>query len=121
MTSLGALADGGARAVHGGEAAADHHDALAGVAGIGQAEGRDAQVLEAVEHPLGVLARHAQLVGVVAADGDADGVEAAVLEVVEVKSRPSAALETSFTPRSQADWYSPSSTSTLGSRYCGMP
>ena len=80
---LGALADRGARAVHRGEAAADDHDPLAGVARIGQAERRDAQVLEAVEHALGVLARDAQLVRVVAADGDADGIEALVLEVVD--------------------------------------
>ena len=59
------------------------HDALAGVARVGQAERRDAQVLEAVEHAVGVLAGDAQLVRVVAADGDADGVEALVLEVVE--------------------------------------
>ena len=80
---LGALADRGARAVHRGEAAADDHDARAGVARIGQAEGRDAQVLEAVEHAVGVLAGDAQLVGVVAADGHADRIEALVLEVVD--------------------------------------
>ena len=78
-----ALADRGARAVHRGEAAADDDDARALVARIGQAEGGDAQVLEAVEHAVGVLAGDAQLVGVVAADGDADRVEALVLEVVD--------------------------------------
>ena len=78
---LGALADRGAGAVHGREAAADDHDPLARMARVGQAERRDAQVLEAVEHALGVLAGDAQLVGVVAADGHADGVEALVLEV----------------------------------------
>ncbi len=51
--------------------------------GIGQAEGRDAQVLQAVQHALGILARDAQLVGVVAADGHADGIEALVLEVAD--------------------------------------
>ena len=38
-----------------------------------------------------------------------------------VKSLPSSALVTSLTPRSQAAWYSASSTSTLGRRYWGMP
>ena len=80
---LGALADRGARAVHGGEAAADDHDPRARVARVGQAERRDAQVLEAVEHAVGVLAGDAQLVRLVAADGDADRVEALVLQVVE--------------------------------------
>ena len=78
-----ALADRGARAVHRGEAAADDDDALASVVGIGQAEGGDAQVLEAVDDALGILARDAQLVGVVAADGHEDGVVALVLKVVE--------------------------------------
>ena len=87
-----ALADRGARAVHRGEAAADDHDALALVARVGQAERGDAQVLEAVEHAVGVLAGHAQLVRVVAADGDADRVEALVLEVVEGEVRPSSAF-----------------------------
>ena len=54
-----------------------------GVARVGQAEGGDAQVLEAVEDAVGVLAGDAQLVGVVAADGHADRVEALVLEVVD--------------------------------------
>ena len=72
----GALADRGPRAVHRGEAAADDDDALALVLGVGQAEGRGAQVLEAVEDLRRVLARDAQLVGVVAADGDDDRVEA---------------------------------------------
>ena len=67
----GALADGGARAVHGGEAAADDDDALAGVARVRQAERGDAQVLQAVEDAVRVLARDAQLVRVVAADRDA--------------------------------------------------
>ena len=79
----GALAHRGAGAVHRGEAAADDHDARAGVARVGQAERGDAQVLQAVEDALGVLAGDAQLVGVVAADGHADGVEALVLEVVD--------------------------------------
>ena len=47
----GALADRRPRAVHRGEAAADDHDALAGVVRVGQAERRGAQVLEAVEAP----------------------------------------------------------------------
>ena len=56
---------------------------LPDMARVGQAERGDAQVLEAVEHAVGVLAGHAQLVGLVAADGDADGIEALVLQVVE--------------------------------------
>ena len=79
----GALADRGAGAVHGGEATTDDHDPRTGVTGIGQAERGDAQVLEAVEDALGVLARDAQLVGVVAADGHAHGIEALVLEVAD--------------------------------------
>ena len=79
----GALADRGPRAVHRGEAAADDDDALAGVVRVGQAERGGAQVLEAVEHLGGVLARDAQLVGVVAADRDDDRVEALVGQVVE--------------------------------------
>ena len=100
---LGALADRRARAVHRGEAAADDDDALALMAGVRQAERGDAQVLEAVEHALRVLARDAQLVGLVAADGHADGVEALVLQVVEREVRPSAELHTILTPRSATD------------------
>ena len=117
----GALADRGAGAVHGGEAAADDDDALARVAGVGQAEGRDAQVLEAVEDAVGVLAGDAQLVGVVAADGHADGVEALVLQVVDGEVAAQLGVADERTPRSQRLWYSPSRTSTLGRRYCGMP
>ena len=80
---LGALADGGPRAVHRGEAAADDDDALALVARVRQAERRGAQVLEAVEDLGRVLARDAELVRVVAADRDDDRVEALVLQVVE--------------------------------------
>ena len=79
----GALADGRPRAVHRREAAADDDDPRALVARVGQAEGRGAQVLEAVDDAVGVLAGDAQLVGVVAADRDDDRVEALVLEVVE--------------------------------------
>ncbi len=78
-----ALAHGRARAVHRGEAAADDHDALALVVRVGQAERGDAQVLQAVDDAVGVLAGDAQLVGVVAADGHDDRVEALVLEVVD--------------------------------------
>ena len=85
---LGALADRRPRAVHRGEAAADDDDALAGVVRVGQAEGGGAQVLEAVEHLVGVLAGDAQLVRVVAADRDADRVEALVGRSSSVKSRP---------------------------------
>ena len=84
----GALADRGPRAVHRGEAAADDDDALALVVRVGQAERRGPQVLEAVEDPVGVLARDAQLVRVVAADRDDDRVEALVLEVVEREVPP---------------------------------
>ena len=80
---LGALADRRPRAVHRGEPAADHHDALADVVGVGQAERRRAQVLEPVDALGGVLARDAQLVRVVAADRDDDGIEALVGQVVE--------------------------------------
>ena len=76
---LRALADRRPRAVHRGEAAADDDDPLARVARVRQAERRGAQVLEAVEDAVGVLARDAQLVRVVAADGDDDRVEALVL------------------------------------------
>ena len=55
--------------------------------GIGQAERGDAQVLEAVDDAVGVLAGDAQLVGVVAADGDEHRVEALVLEVVDGEVR----------------------------------
>ena len=82
------LADRGAGAVHGCEAAAHDHDARALVTRIGQAEGRDAQVLEAVQHAVGVLAGDAQLVGVVAADGHHDRVEALVLEVADGEVAP---------------------------------
>ena len=70
-----ALAHRRAGAVHGREAAADDHDALAGVVRIGQAEGGDAQVLQAVEDAVRVLTRDAQLVRVVAADRDHHGVD----------------------------------------------
>src|SRR4029079_7399886 len=66
----GALADRRPRAVHRGEAAADHDDALPGVTRVRQAERRGPEVLEPVEDLVGLLARHAQLVGVVAADRD---------------------------------------------------
>ncbi len=79
----GALADRGPGAVHRGEAAADDHDPLAGVARILQPEGRRLEVFQAVEDALGVLVRNAQLVRVVAADRDQDGIEALALEVVE--------------------------------------
>ena len=78
-----ALAHGCARAVHGGEAAADDHDALALVIGVRQAERSDAQVLQAVDDAVGVLAGDAQLVGVVAADGHQHRVVALVLQVVD--------------------------------------
>ena len=116
-----ALADGGAGAVHRREAAADHHDARALVARVRQAERRDAQVLEAVEHALGVLAGDAQLVGVVAADGDADRVEALVLEVVEGEVAPERRPSHQLDAEPVIDSYSASRTSTLGRRYCGMP
>ena len=80
---LGALADRCPRAVHRGEAATDDHDPLADVTGVGQAERRGAQVLEAVEHLGRVLARDAQLVRVVAADRHDDRIEALVGQVVE--------------------------------------
>ena len=79
----GALPDRRARAVHRREAAADDDDARALVTRVGQSERRRAQVVEAVDHAVRVVARDAELVRVVAADRDADGVEALVLEVVE--------------------------------------
>ena len=85
-----ALADRRPRAVHRGEPAADDDDALAGVARVGQAERRGAQVLEAVEHLGRVLAGDAQLVRVVAADRDDDRVEALVGQVVEREVAPEA-------------------------------
>ena len=57
----GALPDRGARAVHRREAATDDDDARALVAGVGEAERRDAQVLEPVDDAVRVLARDAQL------------------------------------------------------------
>jgi hypothetical protein len=83
-----ALADGGAGAVHRGEAAADDDDPLPGVARIGQAEGGCLEVLEAVDDPLGVLVRDPELVRVVAADRDDHGVEALALEVVQGEVAP---------------------------------
>ena len=88
----GALADRRPRAVHRGEPAADDHDPLAGVVRVGQAEGRRAQVLEAVEHLRRVLARDAQLVGVVAADRDDDRIEALEHQVVEREVRAEAGV-----------------------------
>ena len=79
----GALADGGPGAVHRREAAADDNDALALVARVGQAQGGDAQVLEAVDHAVGVFVGNAELVGVVAADGDDGRIEALLLQVIE--------------------------------------
>ena len=90
--------------------------------GIRQAERRGAQVLEAVEDLVGVLAGDAQLVRVVAADRDDDRVEALVGQVVEgeVAAR-GPALQTILPPSRVTDSYSASRTSTLGRRYCGMP
>ena len=55
------------------------------VARVGQAERGDLEVLQAVDHAVGVLVGDAQLVRVVAADGHDDRVEALVLEVVEAE------------------------------------
>ena len=59
-----------------------------------------AQVLEAVEDAVGVLARDAQLVRVVAADRDEDRVVALVLEVVqaEVAAEPEPAADLAAEP-----------------------
>ena len=84
----GPLADRGADAVHRGEAATDRHDARAGVARIGQAEGGDLEVLQAVDDAVRILVRDPQHVRVVAPDGDHDRVEALVLEVVEAEVAP---------------------------------
>ena len=117
-----ALADRRPRAVHRGEAAADDDDALARVARVRQAERRGAQVLEAVEDLVGVLARDAQLVRVVAADRDDDRVEALVLEVVEREVAAEARrCRRSCRRAGSRDSYSASRTSTFGRRYCGMP
>ena len=53
------------------------------MARVRQPQRGGAQVLEAVEDAVGVLARDAQLVGVVAADGDDHRVEALVGQVIE--------------------------------------
>ena len=92
------------------------------MARVGQAERGDAQVLEAVEDAVGVLAGHAQLVRLVAADGDADRVEALVLQVVDGVVAAQLGVRDDLARRGRTtDWYSASSTSTLGRRYCGMP
>src|SRR5450759_3506002 len=82
---LGALADRGPPAVHGREAAADDNHAALLVARVGQAEGGDLQVLEAVDDPVGRVVGDVDLVGFVAAGGDNGGVEAVGLEVVQVE------------------------------------
>jgi len=82
---LRSLANRGTSAVHRREAAADDDDAAAGVARIGQADGGDLQVFQAVDDARGVLVGNAELVGVVAAGGDDRGVEAAPAQVVQAE------------------------------------
>ena len=84
---LGALADRGSPAVHGRESAADDHHAALLVARVGQAEGGDLEVLEAVDDPVGRVVGDVDLVGVVAAGGDDGGVEALRLQVVQAEVR----------------------------------
>ena len=93
----------------------------AGMPRVRQAERRDAQVLEAVEDAVGVLAGDAQLVGVVAADRHDDRVVALVLEVVEREVAAQGLVAHHLPPRPVTDSYSASRISTLGRRYCGMP
>ncbi len=89
-----ALADGGPRAVDGRESAADDDDASALQARNGNAARRVVEVLEGVDHAVGVLSGDAELVRLVAADADVDGVVLVddVAEV-EVAAEPHVRLE----------------------------
>src|SRR5664280_2056871 len=84
---LGALADRGSPAVHSREAAANDYHAALLVARVGQTEGGDPQVFEAVDDPVGRVVGDVDLVGFVAPGGDDGGVEAVGLEVVQVEVR----------------------------------
>ena len=116
----GALADAGARAVDGREAAADDDHPRVLQAADRHAAGRVVEVLERVDDAVGVLAGDAQLVRLVAADADVDRVVARSIRSATWKSRPRRMFGLKVAPSSQT-WFSSRSIHPFGRRYSGMP
>ena len=98
---LGPLAHARSCAVHRGVAAADHNDTAPLVIWVGEAECCGVQVVEAVDHAVGVFAWNAEVVRVVATDSNDDAVVALRLQVGngEVATEHLAALKASAESR----------------------